>query len=67
MVCFECHRETEMTIFAARSNLPVLDFQTWQVLVESFRYLGSIVVTRGGTEPNVKTRISKARAALHIC
>ena len=33
--------------------------------VESFRYLGSIV-DRGGTEADVKTRISKARAALHI-
>ena len=34
--------------------------------VESFRYLGSIVDTRGGTDANVKTRISKARAAFHI-
>ena len=28
--------------------------------------LGSIVVTRGATEADVKTRISKARAAFHI-
>ena len=28
--------------------------------VESFRYLGSTVDTRGGTEADVKTRISKA-------
>ena len=34
--------------------------------VESFRYLRSIVDTRGGTETDVKTRISKARAAFHI-
>ena len=34
--------------------------------VESFRCLGSIVDTRGGTEADVKTRISKARAAFHI-
>ena len=34
--------------------------------VESFRYLGSIVDTRGGTEADVKSRISKARAAFHI-
>ena len=34
--------------------------------VESFRYLGSIVNTREGTEADVKTRISKARAAFHI-
>ena len=34
--------------------------------VESFRYLGSIVDTRGGTEVDVNTRISKARAAFHI-
>ena len=34
--------------------------------VESFRYLGSIVDTRGGTEADVKTRICKARAAFHI-
>ena len=34
--------------------------------VESFRYIGSIVDTRGGTEADVKTRIGKARAAFHI-
>ena len=34
--------------------------------VESFRYLGSIVDTQGGTEADVKTRIRKARAAFHI-
>ena len=34
--------------------------------VESFGYLGSIVDTRGGTEADAKTRISKARAAFHI-
>ena len=34
--------------------------------VESFRYLGCIVDTRGGTEADVKTIISKARAAFHI-
>ena len=34
--------------------------------VESFRYLGSIGDTRGGTEADVKTRIGKERAAFHI-
>ena len=34
--------------------------------VESFRHLGSIVDTRGETEADVKTIISKARAAFHI-
>ncbi len=34
--------------------------------VESFIYLGSIVDTRGGTEADAKTIISKARAAFHI-
>ena len=34
--------------------------------VESFRYLGSIVDTRGGREADVKTRISKARAVFFI-
>ena len=34
--------------------------------VESFRYLGSIVDTREGTEADVNTRICKARAAFHI-
>ena len=34
--------------------------------VESFRYLGIIVDTRGGTYDDVKTRISKARAAFNI-
>ena len=27
----ECCHETETAIFAARINLPVLDFLTWQV------------------------------------
>ena len=27
----QCCRETETAIFAARTNLPVLDFLTWQV------------------------------------
>ena len=31
-----------------------------------YKYLGSIVDTRGGTEADVKTRIRKARAAFHI-
>ena len=33
--------------------------------VESFRYLCSIVGTRGGTKADVKTRISKAIVAFH--
>ena len=31
MARHECCREIETAIFAARTNLPVLDFQTWQV------------------------------------
>ena len=31
MVRLECYRETETAMFAARTNLPVSDFQTWQV------------------------------------
>ena len=31
MARHECCRETETAIFAARTNLPVLDFLTWQV------------------------------------
>ena len=31
MACLECCRETETAIFAARTNLPVSYFQTWQV------------------------------------
>ena len=34
--------------------------------VESFRYLGNTVDTRGWTDADVKTRINKARAAFHI-
>ena len=30
----ECCREIEMAIFATRTNLPVSDFQTWQVWFE---------------------------------
>ena len=31
MARHECCREIETAIFAERTNLPVLDFQTWQV------------------------------------
>ena len=31
MARLECCRETETAIFATRTNLPVSDFQTWQV------------------------------------
>ena len=31
MAHLECYRETETAIFATRTNLPVSDFQTWQV------------------------------------
>ena len=31
MVHIECCRKTETAIYSARTNLPVLDFQTWQV------------------------------------
>ena len=31
MAYIECCSETETAIFAGRTNLPVLDFQTWQV------------------------------------
>ena len=31
MARHECCREIETAIFTARTNLPVLDFQTWQV------------------------------------
>ena len=34
--------------------------------VESFRYLGGIVDTQGGTEAYQNTRISKAKAAFQI-
>ena len=34
--------------------------------VKDFRYLGSIVDTHGGTEDDVKKRISKARVAFHL-
>jgi len=33
--------------------------------VESFTYLGSVVVKWGGTDKDVKVRIGKARAAFH--
>ncbi|KAI0231346.1 hypothetical protein LSAT2_018330 [Lamellibrachia satsuma] len=34
--------------------------------VKDFRYLGSIVDTHGGTEADIKKRISKARVAFHL-
>ena len=34
MAHIECCRETETAMFAARTNLPILDFQTWQVWFE---------------------------------
>ena len=38
----------------------------WLEQVESFRYICSVVDSLGGTEADVKTIISKARAAFHI-
>ena len=35
--------------------------------VKYFRYLGSIVDTHGGTEADVKKKISKASVAFPIC
>ena len=35
MARLECCRETETAIFAAHINLPVLDFQTWQICGEA--------------------------------
>ena len=34
--------------------------------VKDLRYLGSIVDTQGGTEADIKKRISKARVAFHL-
>ena len=42
----ECCHETETAIFAARTNLPVLDFQTWQVCVGYARRENDIVFLR---------------------
>ena len=44
MAHHECCHEIETAIFAARTNLPVLDFQTWQVCFECLA--GSIVLSK---------------------
>ena len=47
----------------SNSSVPIkLEGEAWEE-VESFRYLGSILDTRGGTGADVKIRINKARAA----
>ena len=38
MAHIECSRETETAIFDARTNLPVLDFQTWQVWITGLSF-----------------------------
>ena len=42
MAHLECYRETETAIFATRTNLPVSDFQTWQVWSKGNQVLGMI-------------------------
>ena len=59
-----CH-EVETAIFAARTNLPVSDFQTWQVCPGTLRYscnyvslwseLGSVCSESSVVAPTVAT------------
>ena len=59
-------KKTKILILNTTCERPIMLEGEGLEEVESFRYLGSIVDTRGGTEADVKTRISKARAAFHI-
>ena len=45
MAHLECCRETETPVFAARTNLPVLDFQTWQVWSPPTSVIHDVLIT----------------------
>ena len=59
-------RKTKILRTNATCETPVmLEGETLEE-VKYLRYLGSIVDTHGGTEADVKKRISKARVAFHL-
>ena len=59
-------RKTKILRTNATCETPImLEGETLEE-VKDFRYLGSIVDTHGGTEADVKKRISKARVAFHL-
>ena len=59
-------RKTKIQRTNATCETPImLEGETLEE-VKDFRYLGSIVDTHGGTEADVKKRISKARIAFHL-
>ena len=59
-------RKTKIMRTNATCETPImLEGETLEE-VKDFRYLGSIVDTHGGTEADVKKRISKARVAFHL-
>ena len=51
MAHLECYRETETAIFATRTNLPVSDFQTWQVCRRPIQSTQMIPATSRQTDP----------------
>ena len=60
MAHLECYRETETAIFATRTNLPVSDFQTWQVWCEptgTSQKLGNLGGNKGGADCNVFEKV----------
>ena len=59
-------RKTKILRTNATCEIPImLEGETLEE-VKDFRYLGSIVDTHGGTDADVKKRISKARVAFHL-
>ena len=59
-------RKTKILRTNATCETPImLEGETLEE-VKDFRYLGSIVDTHGGTEADVKKRISKSRVAFHL-
>ena len=59
-------RKTKIPRTNATCETPImLEGETLEE-VKDFRYLGSIVDTHGGTEADIKKRISKKRVAFHL-
>ena len=59
-------RKTKILRTNATCETPIMLVGETLDEVKDFRYLSSIVVTPGGTEADVKKRISKARVAFHL-
>ena len=65
MAHLECCRETETSIFAARTNLPVLYFQTWQVwcaYITAIEPMGKDYIKKNKNSTQNKSQTQRATA-----